>query len=726
MLRRLTALEHKSLALLGRQPLQGFLSRSTFWLSTLVLLFFLLSLLPGTLGTLANIAWLLLSPFLFLALTGVVYRYLVRHLLWTVRNRLILTSLLMGLAPIVLFATLAGVAAYLFSGQFATNAAISKINDESSRLRDRATAATAPLAHRLELPPLPAGARRLRRAEPEPAAAANPRREAGLDAAISVALWVDGVPSERNGSTGFLPLPIHGKVPVSPLAQPTMSLPAWLQPGFSGVVELDQKLYLCAAVGGPAGTHSVLGLASTPLNHNNLQTLAQDLGSIGIFHNFDLDEAPSAEEEPDRKNPDRRHEPARDTKSFQFARVEGGTVPPSSHFFDGKVFFTAPLQVTDWYTGQPVHAMLGVVSRPTLLYSRLFATSVHIGALVRNGLIAITILFSLLELVAFLLAIRLSRTITQSIAELYDATTQIDSGNLEHRIRVRRQDQLGALATSFNTMAGSMAELLVQQREKQRMQSELAIAQEVQNNLFPHTPIAVPGFELHGVCKPARTVSGDYYDFILSGRNGGSDQLCLALGDISGKGISAALLMASLHSAVRAYQSGEPLGGVTDEQGNRVAGPSPGRLLGLLNRHLYSSTQPEKYATLFLACYDSLTQQLTYSNGGHLTPLILSTDGKVQRLECGGSVVGLLDGMEYAECTVQLHPGDLIVVYSDGLTEPENEFGEFGEERLLALVHEHRHRSLSTLAATTIRELEHWIGDSEQPDDMTLVLARQL
>jgi sigma-B regulation protein RsbU (phosphoserine phosphatase) len=726
MLNRLTALEQRCYALLGRKPLQGSLSRAAFWLGILVCLFFLISLLPGIPGSLANIVWILLSPVLFLLLVALVYRYLVRHLLWTVRNRLILTSLLMGLAPIVLFATLAGVAAYLFSGQFATNAAVSKISDETSRLRDRATAASAPLTRRLELPPRPAGATRLQRAESEPAAATGTRHEAGLDAAISVALWVDGVPSERNGSTSSRPVATAGKVPMSPLAQPTTRLPGWLQPGFSGVIEMDQNLYLCAAVGDQVGTHTVLGLASTPLNRTNLQALAQDLGSISIFHTFDLDDESSSAAGSAPKTQDPKRALNSEGKSLGFAGVDGGTVPPSSHLFDGKVFFTAPLQVTDWYSGQPVHAMIGVVSRPTLLYSRLFATSVHIGALVRNGLIAITILFSMLELVALLLAIRLSRTITQSIAELYDATTQIDSGNLEHRIRVRRKDQLGALATSFNTMAGSMAELLVQQREKQRMQSELAIAQEVQNNLFPHTPIAVPGFELHGVCKPARTVSGDYYDFILSGQNGGSDQLCLALGDISGKGISAALLMASLHSAVRAYQSGEPLGGVTDGTGNPVAGPSPGRLLALLNRHLYSSTQPEKYATLFLACYDSLTQRLTYSNGGHLTPLILSTDGTVQRLECGGSVVGLLDGMEYAECTVQLHAGDLIVVYSDGLTEPENEFGEFGEERLLALVREHRHRSLSALAATTIRELEHWIGDNEQPDDMTLVLARQL
>jgi sigma-B regulation protein RsbU (phosphoserine phosphatase) len=168
--------------------------------------------------------------------------------------------------------------------------------------------------------------------------------------------------------------------------------------------------------------------------------------------------------------------------------------------------------------------MIAVVSRPTLLYSLLFSNSVHIARLVSEGLIVITVIFTLLELIALLLAVRLGRTMTRSIAELYSATTQIDRGNLAHRIPVERKDQLGALATSFNTMAGSLAELLVQQREKERMQSELEIAQEVQNNLFPHTPVHMHRFELHGVCQPARTVSGDYYDFIVSG----SGQLCFA------------------------------------------------------------------------------------------------------------------------------------------------------------------------------------------------------
>jgi phosphoserine phosphatase RsbU/P len=242
----------------------------------------------------------------------------------------------------------------------------------------------------------------------------------------------------------------------------------------------------------------------------------------------------------------------------------------------------------------------------------------------------------------------------------------------------------------------------------------------VQTNLFPKSPVTVDQLELHAICIPARTVSGDYFDFIFGRSNTG---LCLALGDISGKGISAALLMASLHSAVRAF-------GLSTSNGNAANGhserPSPALLLKLINRHLYSSTTPEKYATLFLAYYDGESRQLTYSNGGHLPPVVISTDGRIQELTCGGPVVGLLAGLEYEEATVELRPGDLLMAYTDGLTEPENEFGEFGEQRLVNFVQKHSRQALPSIADTTMKELQQWIGNHEQPDDMTILLARQL
>ena len=151
---------------------------------------------------------------------------------------------------------------------------------------------------------------------------------------------------------------------------------------------------------------------------------------------------------------------------------------------------------------------------------------------------------------------------------------------------------------------------------------------------------------------------------------------------------------------------------------------SPGALLGLLNHQLYESTPAEKYATLFLGIYDGRTRRLTYSNGGHLPPILIGEDGSVRKLEAGGTVVGLFDGMTYEEGSVEMHPGEIFLAYSDGVTEPENDFGEFGEERLIDLVRDNRYLPLGEISQVVTTAVDNWIGENEQPDDVTLVLAR--
>jgi len=240
-------------------------------------------------------------------------------------------------------------------------------------------------------------------------------------------------------------------------------------------------------------------------------------------------------------------------------------------------------------------------------------------------------------------------------------------------------------------------------------------------------------------------VSGDYYDFLVfheEAHNGVSSRketgVGIAIGDISGKGISAALLMATLHSAVRAYRFASEelifaetnLAGLTasrEEYGRDCDElfQSPGRILSLLNRHLYRSTQPEKYATLFLAHYNAASARLTYSNAGQLPPLVLGQDGSIRRLDQGGTVVGLMDGMHYDEDSFHMQPGDILVAYSDGVTEPENDFGEFGEERMMEVVSRYRDQPLHVISTQVMLALDAWIGAEEQPDDITLVLARQ-
>jgi len=407
-----------------------------------------------------------------------------------------------------------------------------------------------------------------------------------------------------------------------------------------------------------------------------------------------------------------------------------GSVPPPTRWLDRQVSFVTSISVMDWDTGDTTSpGAIGVQTRISQLYDRLFGSLGDFAPAIEYSLLIVAVIFAIIELIALWIGTRLTRTVTGAVAQLYEATKHINRGDFSHRIPVKSNDQIAALANSFNSMTTSLEELIEEQKEKQRLEGELAIAQEVQEQLYPHEVSQLASFEVHGFCRPARTVSGDYYDFLPLD----SDRLILAVGDISGKGISAALLMATIHSAVRAYTEnrtpalrGAAAGVDSDvalasEYGGET---SPGTLLTLLNHQLYISTPMAKYATLFLAAYDGRQRKLTYSNGGHLPPIIVHQDGSVTRLDRGGTVIGLFDDCVYEEGAVQLQPGDLFIAYSDGVTEPENDFGEFGEERLLDLVRENRTLPLVRITEIVTAAVDDWIGANEQPDDVTLVFAR--
>jgi sigma-B regulation protein RsbU (phosphoserine phosphatase) len=658
---------------------------------------------------------LVLSPLLIILL----YRWVTQRLLWKVRNRLIVTYALMSLAPLVLCLTLFAIASYIFGGQFATNSTLTALDQASTEVSDETVSAV--------LVSLASNGRTL-----------VPQHTSRLGTVLPISLAVvkSGV---FRPLTGYSP----ETAPNPFIDQP---VPGWLFSGFRGLVKFNDQLYLVAYTKLSQGGHEVNVLGSQPFNADALGNIAEDFGRVILLPglmgkrdnngpvNFNVKDT----DDDGSKSPidinitngkDSNNIVIGDKKALRkleqgngeghFKTIDAGSLPPRTHFFDIPVVFSAPTSVLSWSDGHDLHGIIAVFSRPSTLYTRLFASTNGLGRVVRIILIVIALFFALLELFALLMAAGLSRTITHSVRELYLGTREIDRGNFAHRIVIKRKDQLGALARSFNVMTASIVDLMVQQREKERLLSELSIAREVQTNLFPHSPVSLPGFEIHAVCQPARTVSGDYFDFII-GRHG--NDLCLALGDISGKGISAALLMASLHSAVRAFG----ISNSSDGQNNGASNPSPALLLELLNKHIYGSTPPEKYATLFLAYYDAATRKLVYSNGGHLAPMILSCDGLVKHLDRGGPPVGLFNGLKYEEDTIELQSGDLLLAFSDGLTEPEQNDEQFGEDRLLSYIRQHCTEPLPTLASDTLLRLQEWIGNHEQPDDMTLLLARQL
>jgi sigma-B regulation protein RsbU (phosphoserine phosphatase) len=270
-------------------------------------------------------------------------------------------------------------------------------------------------------------------------------------------------------------------------------------------------------------------------------------------------------------------------------------------------------------------------------------------------------------------------------------------------------------------MTENLERLIVVAKEKERLQSELEIAREVQSQLFPKDVTDLKTLTLTGVCNPARVVSGDYYDFMCLA------DACraFAIGDVAGKGISAALLMAAIQSTMR-MQLTTDVDGASNECVRGAYSLSTAAMVSRLNKLLYANTSPEKYATFYFALYDDVTRTLTYTNAGHLPPILVH-NGAAELLEVTGTVVGAFPFADYEEKQVQIESGDLLVAYTDGIVEPENEYGEmFGEQRLTDLLVKNADRDSPEIIARVMEAVAQWTGaTAELADDMTMLVARR-
>jgi sigma-B regulation protein RsbU (phosphoserine phosphatase) len=680
----------------------------------------------------------------------VAFRVLKRKILWRLRNRLIVTYVFIGVIPAVLLVAMSLIAIYLFAGQFASFVVTSEINSQLRSMQAVNAAVGNELAARIE-----------KGEAPTAESLEGLRKRDRTWARRRVGAW-HGTRVLVQSSSAQNPSPISFPEFFNKNGNAFAKEIRDGQP-FKEIVREEGELYLRVASVFQVGQEQLTVVTGEPLDQNLVAEIATNLGEITLYAaGISLDEKrprvlkqSSGKESTQNSSgsptsltvkPETNNNAVVINEDNQDISVKGkdevlrptftvGALPAAASAMDREITFGTPLPVVDWKTGdmERAGALVKVRTRPSVLYNHLFAALGDIARGIEYILLGVLIFFAIIELVALIIGTRMTRTVTGAVAQLYDATKNVDRGDFSHRIPVKSSDQLAQLSLSFNSMTESIEKLIQEQKEKQRLEGELAIAQEVQAQLFPRQVSELESLEVHGFCRPARTVSGDYYDFLTAS----SHKLILAVGDISGKGISAALLMATIHSAVRAYsveslpQMREPVavGAVAGAGRVMAAWPegievSPGALLGLLNHQLYESTPPEKYATLFLAIYDGRSHQLTYSNGGHLPPILIGEDGAMRRLEAGGTVVGLFDNMTYDEGSVQMHPGEIFVAYSDGVTEPENEFGEFGEDRLIDLVSTNRHLPLIQISQSVTSAVEDWIGDNEQPDDITLVLAR--
>jgi len=242
-------------------------------------------------------------------------------------------------------------------------------------------------------------------------------------------------------------------------------------------------------------------------------------------------------------------------------------------------------------------------------------------------------------------------------------------------------------------------------QRKEALEREIEIAREVQRELLPRSVPAMSGLELAAVCRPAVEVGGDFYDFLPHS----GDSLGLVIADVSGKGIPAALLMAGLQASVRSLA---------------LPGVSPAEMNGRLNELLHQSSSDSRYATLFFAVYDGPSRTLTYSNAGHLPPLLLTANGTV-RLAASGLPIGALPGSSYTEGRRTMARGDLLTLYTDGIVEAVGPRGEeFGEKRLLEILERGRNGPLEEIVADVLGQVARWTGGAPPHDDVTLVLGR--
>ena len=380
------------------------------------------------------------------------------------------------------------------------------------------------------------------------------------------------------------------------------------------------------------------------------------------------------------------------------------------------------LDSREWSSGTVRRAVISNSYALSDLYEKLSrAQSVTVrgttlGQAILLTLVFVAVLFLLIEVVALIMGLALARSITSSIHELFMGTERVRHGDFTHRIDIMTNDQLGELAASFNQMIGSIENLLLTAAEKKRLEEELRIARQIQMSLLPRGQLDMPGLSVTALCVPAREVGGDYYDFFPLPQN----RLGVLIADVSGKGTSAALYMAELKGLVlslsQIYQS-------------------PRQLLLETNRIISENLDSRSFITMTYAMLDLEAGTMTYARAGH-TPLMFmsaaAAEPNVQVLTPSGMVLGLrIPGADekFAELLeedrLDLNTGDVIVLYTDGITEAMNADSDlFGDDRLSSIIAEHGHLECEELRERILREIEAFVGSADQHDDMTMILMK--
>jgi sigma-B regulation protein RsbU (phosphoserine phosphatase) len=638
--------------------------------SLLVVVYFILLLLAPSndftsslqFATVALALWILLR----LARKGL------REAIWRLRNRLIVTYVLIAVVPIFLILALVGLGAYMLAAQVSVYIARNEMDRTVASMHSATDV--------------------LRRADPKSRAEVLAQTGAvysqpypGISLLIAdaghVLRWGD---------------------------DPTLEPPPSAPDAISGVVQRSGHYFAWSF----ANQDGVKYLAMTPLSRHVLSWMVPGLGDVYFFQPSSLSGSDS--------------DKGRITVPiFAPAGRESATtvLAPPVNRFDIGVFWFALTPTANWSdASQTNRAVLAVHTRPSALMGVLLSERAdELQGVLPIIFYSVAVAFLIVELIALFIGVSLTRNITGAVHNLYQGTARVMNSDFSHHIPVSGRDQIADLSRSFNTMTENLERLLVVAKEKERLETEIEIARQVQEQLYPKTAPTVPTLRVTGMCEPARMVSGDYYDYQALSKS----QLAIAIGDVAGKGISAALLMATIQAALR-MELRAALESVsaakTQANGFHL---STARMVSELNQQLYATTSPEKYATFCFALYDDETGKVTYTNAGHCPPILIRT-GQPTALDVNGTVVGAFPFSKYGESTLQMQPGDLLVWYTDGITEPEDAYGEmFGEERLIDLIAKNVDRTESQIIQIVMDSVRQWTASPELSDDMTVVLARR-
>jgi sigma-B regulation protein RsbU (phosphoserine phosphatase) len=590
------------------------------------------------------------------------------ELLWSLRNRLMVAYLFIGFVPILLILILASIGAQILYSQLAAYLLYHDIEDRTELLGNSAAHIAAAEAT------LPSGI-----------------DETTLEKKLAAQVEIAEGKKLLGLKVNFDAKPEYFRAVAGPEAK-----------SFAGLVQTGAQLRLVGLREAESPRGRRLIELSVPINPDFLEGVAPDLGPIEI------------------SLVQRVVEPTALSISKKFYKGVGQPVltrkrrllPPKS-WIDPEVDGFSQLAAV--YLGEdgtverehPVFAFFR--ARRSELNRRIFASIGELSGAKVFELELIAAIFLLIEIAAAVIGGVQTRAITRTVSDLYNATQFVQAGNFSHRVRVERKDQLGALGESFNSMTNSISRLIDEQKHLQRLENEISIAREVQDQLFPRNLPQVVGVEIEAICRAARSVSGDYYDFIQLSES----RVAMAIADISGKGISAALLMASLQAALRSQ--------LLTPEGEKM---STAELVARLNKHLVRNTGDDRFATFFVAVYDIATRRLRYTNAGHLPGFCL-WDGKGIHLDKGGIVLGVVEDYAYQEGCVVVPEDAVLIGYSDGLVEPENAYGEeFGVSRLEAAAQRVRQATPKKIAESLMTTAEEWSGSPEQADDMTVIVVK--